>query len=118
MLPLQFDIPFDDVQRGAAGCRPDVPVKALTRAEIECFGGYSTSMCRWSASPSPASNRQPFCRRLQRVIRQPVECSGIANPWSVFCDAHQMHHKLGNAVFFMSEALHLTADQVGCNACS
>ena len=38
--------------------RLDVPLSTLTSTEIESFGGYSTIVCRWSASPSQASISQ------------------------------------------------------------
>jgi hypothetical protein len=42
-----------------------VPLKALTKTEIEYFGGYSTSMCRWSASLSQASNSHRIFSRTR-----------------------------------------------------
>jgi hypothetical protein len=58
-------------------------------------------VCFAVAGEQPAAH---FVEDVQRVIRQAVECSGIDNPSSVFCNAHQMHHKLGDAVPFVSEA--------------
>ena len=49
--------------------RLDVPLSALTKTDIDSFGGYSISMCMWSLSPSKATSAAGDARDAAEAAR-------------------------------------------------